>query len=52
MAMQRVKDAEAKNVFNSLAKEEERHRKIVQDEYQRLTINPDWDRYSIWRDVV
>jgi protease I len=52
MATQRVKDAEAKNVFSSLAKEEERHRKIVQDEYQRLTVNPDWDRYSIWRDVV
>jgi protease I len=52
MAMQRVTDAEAKNVFNTLAKEEERHRRIVQDEYQRLTLNPDWDRYSIWRDVV
>lgn len=52
MAVQRVKDAEAKNVFSTLAKEEERHRKIVQDEYQRLTVNPDWDRYSIWRDVV
>ena len=51
-AMQKVKDAEAKNVFNTLAKEEERHRKIVQDEYQRLTVNPDWDRYSIWRDVA
>jgi len=51
-AMQRVKDAEAKNVFSTLAKEEERHRKIVQDEYQRLTVNPDWDRYSIWRDVA
>jgi protease I len=51
-AMQRVKDPEAKNVFNTLAKEEERHRKIVQDELQRLTINPDWDRYSIWRDVA
>jgi len=52
MAMQRVKDVEAKNVFNTLAKEEERHRKIVQDEYQRLTINPDWERYSVWREVV
>jgi protease I len=52
MAVQRVKDAEAKNVFSSLAKEEERHRKIVQDEYQRLTVNPDWDRYSIWRDLL
>lgn len=52
MAMQRVKDAEAKNVFSTLAKEEERHRKIVLDEYQRLTVNPDWDRYSIWRDVA
>lgn len=51
-AMQKVKDAEAKNVFNTLAKEEERHRKIVQDEYQRLTINPEWDRYSVWRDVA
>ena len=51
-AMQKVKDAEAKNVFNTLAKEEERHRKIVQDEYQRLTVNPDWDRYSIWREVA
>jgi protease I len=52
MAVQKVKDAEAKNVFHSLAKEEERHRKIVQDEYNRLTQNPEWDRYSIWRDVV
>jgi len=51
-AMQRVKDAEAKNVFHTLAKEEERHRKIVQDELQRLTVNPDWDRYSIWREVA
>jgi protease I len=51
-AVEKVKDAEAKNVFASLAKEEERHRKIVQDEYNRLTQDPDWDRYSIWRDVI
>lgn len=51
-AVEKVKDAEAKNVFASLAKEEERHRKIVQDEYNRLTQDPGWDRYSIWRDVI
>ena len=51
-AVEKVKDSEAKNVFASLAKEEERHRKIVQDEYNRLTQDPDWDRYSIWRDVI
>ncbi|HNR97226.1 MAG TPA: ferritin family protein [Anaerolineae bacterium] len=51
-AVDKVKDPEAKNVFASLAKEEERHRKIVQDEYNRLTQDPTWDRYSIWRDVI
>lgn len=52
MAKDKVKDPEAKHVFDSLAKEEERHCKIVQDEYQRLTMNPEWDRYSIWREVL
>ncbi len=51
-AVQRVKDAEAKNVFHRLAQDEERHRAIVQDEYNRLNMNPDWDRYDIWRDVL
>ena len=51
-AVDKVKDPEAKNVFASLAKEEERHGKIVQDEYNRLTQDPTWDRYSIWRDVI
>jgi len=35
-----------------LAQEEARHRTIVQDEYNRLTMNPDWDRYRIWREVL
>lgn len=52
MAAQKTKDAEAKNIFHSLAQEEQRHRAIVQDEYNRLTMNPDWDRYSIWREVL
>jgi protease I len=52
MAVDKVKDAEAKNVFHDLAGEEERHLKIVQDEYNRLTQDPGWDRYSIWRDVI
>jgi len=52
IAMNRTKDPEAKNVFQRLAKEEERHRAIVQDEYSHLTMNPDWDRYSIWREVM
>jgi protease I len=52
MAVQKTKDAEAKNVFHRLAQDEERHRLIVQDEYNRLNMNPDWDRYSIWRDVL
>jgi protease I len=52
LAIQKTKDAEAKNIFSQLAKEEQRHRKIVQDEYNRLTVNPEWDRYSIWREVM
>ncbi len=52
MAMEKTRDPEAKHVFNDLAKEEERHRSIVQDEYNRLTMNPEWDRYSIWREVM
>jgi protease I len=52
MAMEKTKDAEAKNVFAQLAKEESRHRAIVQDEYNRLTADPEWDRYSIWREVL
>jgi protease I len=52
MAMEKTKDAEAKSVFAQLAKEESRHRAIVQDEYSRLTADPEWDRYSIWRDVL
>ncbi len=52
MAVERTGDAEAKNVFHRLAQEEERHRAILQDEYSRLTMNPDWDRYRIWRDVL
>jgi protease I len=52
MAKEKTKDPEAKHVFNDLAKEEERHRAILQDEYNRLTMNPEWDRYSIWREVM
>ena len=52
MAVQRTRDAEAKNVFHRLAQDEERHRLIVQDEYNRLNMDPDWDRYSIWRDLL
>jgi protease I len=52
MAVEKTKDAEAKNVFSQLAKEEARHRAIVQDEYSRLTADPEWDRYRIWREVL
>jgi hypothetical protein len=52
MAVQKTTDSEAKNVFHRLAQEEERHRAILQDEYSRLTMNPDWDRYRIWREVL
>jgi protease I len=52
MAVQKTTDAEAKNVFHRLAQEEQRHRAILQDEYSRLTMNPDWDRYRIWREVL
>ena len=52
MAVQKTNDAEAKNVFHRLAQDEERHRMIVQDEYNRLNMNPEWDRYDIWRDVL
>jgi PfpI family intracellular protease len=52
MAVQKTADPEAKNVFHRLAQEEARHRTIVQDEYNRLTMNPDWDRYRIWREVL
>jgi len=52
MAVEKTKDPEAKNVFHRLAQDEERHRAIVQDEYNRLNMNPDWDRYSIWRDLL
>ena len=52
MAVQRTNDPEAKNIFHTLAQEEARHRSVVQDEYNRLTADPDWDRYGIWRDVL
>lgn len=52
MAMNKTQDPEAKNVFHELAEEEARHRSIVQDEYNRLTMNPDWDRYGIWREIL
>ena len=52
LAVRKTKDAEAKNIFDQLAKEEQRHRKIVQDEYNRLTVNPEWDRYGTWREVM
>lgn len=52
IAVQKTTDPEAKNVFHRLAQEEVRHRTIVQDEYSRLTMNPDWDRYRIWREVL
>jgi protease I len=51
-AVKRTEDPEAKNIFHQLAKEEERHRAIVQDEYRRLTADPEWDRYGIWREVL
>jgi protease I len=52
MAEQKTEDAEAKNIFRRLAEDEERHRAFVQDEYNRLTMQPEWDRYSIWREVL
>jgi protease I len=52
MAVQKTADPEAKNTFHRLAQEEQRHRAILQDEYSRLTMNPDWDRYRIWREVL
>ncbi|MBC7232897.1 MAG: DJ-1/PfpI/YhbO family deglycase/protease [Chloroflexi bacterium] len=52
MAIQKTNDPEAKNIFHRLAQEEQRHREIVQDEYNRLSLNPDWDRYNIWREVL
>jgi len=52
IAVQKTEDPEAKNVFHRLAQEEERHRTIIQDEYNRLTMNPEWDRYRIWREVL
>jgi protease I len=51
-AVQKTRDPEAKNVFHRLAQDEERHRAIVQEEYNRLNMNPDWDRYGIWRDML
>ncbi len=52
MAEKRTEDPEAKNIFHRLAQDEERHRALVQDEYNRLTMNPDWDRHGIWREVL
>lgn len=52
MAVKKTSDAEAKNIFHQLGQEEERHRRIVQDEYNRLAANPDWDRYGIWRELL
>jgi rubrerythrin len=52
VATQTTSDPEAKRIFDGLAREEHRHRKEVQDEYSRLSADPDWDRYSIWRDVI
>jgi len=52
MAEQRTSDPEAKHIFRRLSEDEERHRAFVQDEYNRLTMQPEWDRYSIWREVL
>ncbi len=52
LAVGKTKDPEAKNVFDQLAKDELRHKKIVQDEYDRLIRNPEWERYSVWREVL
>jgi protease I len=52
MAAEKTEDPEAKNIFHRLAQDEERHRAFVQDEYSRLTMNPEWDRYGIWREVL
>jgi protease I len=51
-AVKKTQDPEAKNVFHQLAKDEERHRGILRDEYLRLTADPDWDRYRLWREVL
>lgn len=51
-AMRRTKDPAAKNMFKQLAAEEARHREIIFKEYQHLTVDPDWDRYGIWREIV
>ena len=51
-AAQKTQDPQAKNIFHGLAQDEERHRAIVQDEYNQLTMDPNWDRYNIWREVM
>ncbi len=51
-AVQKTNDPEAKNVFHQLAKEEEHHRALLRDEYERLTADPEWDRYRLWREVL
>ena len=52
LAVEKTEDPEAKNIFHRMAQDEERHRTMVQDEYSRLTMNPEWDRYGIWREVL
>jgi len=51
-AVKRTDDPQAKNMFLELAKEELKHKANLEKEYAHLRDDPNWARYSHWRDMV
>ncbi len=51
-AVRRTDDPDAKAMFDELAKEELRHKARLEKEYAHLSGDPNWARYSLWRDIL
>ncbi len=51
-AVKRTNDSAAKAMFDELAKEELQHKARLEKEYAHLSGDPDWVRYSLWRDIL
>lgn len=51
-AVKRTSDPDAKAMFDELAKEELQHKARLEKEYTHLSGDPNWVRYSLWRDIL
>lgn len=51
-AAKRTNDSAAKVMFDELAKEELQHKARLEKEYIHLSGDPNWARYSLWRDIL